>query len=143
MGLGAIVFLNRNRVRLPEPFASKIIVVDAATGELDIEEGWETEGYDEALIAASARIGNLARVCELRKQIAAVGDTRFPIILTRVLASAFGGEPGIPSREIAALQQEVQALEMCNPYPPVPEFLVILNRLCDAALANGTGIVLC
>ncbi|MCX7806108.1 MAG: hypothetical protein N3A38_13080 [Planctomycetota bacterium] len=144
MGLNAVVYYRIENVRVPEPYRSKIKLVDEVSGRLDFEDGWENP-YCDGLLAIEVRIGNMAHVHALKQRIAELCEGKAPIVLGHVLSDAFGGSPPISRASIEALERELSLIDhAAQPEDDiVRDFLDKLRRLCAAAIEQGNAIILC
>ncbi len=86
---------------------------------------------------AGVRIGNIAHVGELRKEVADL-PADYPLISGRVLYSGSHCGDEIEAGEVAALQAELQRLPNGSEY--LSQFRAELLELCEVALKHGRAI---
>ena len=146
MGRDALVFRSVAGVELPETQKAHVVVVDACTGELDFEDGWESEKYEE-LIAAEEHLGNMSTMGYLRNAVSDMCGASLPLIQGNVLGGECdSAESQVPRDKVDVLAKEVTDLKHANEGSMqdevVAELIGKLEHLTSVAREEGNGILL-
>jgi len=140
MGLDAIVYKNIDN--LPEQVRAQVKVVDSLTGELEfVAPQPPSPHYNESLLAADIRIGNISKVGWLREQI----ESRWPgtcsVILNAVLYSSTHSGDFIALDEVRRIKLEIDEID-CTAIPAdLAAFFEELGQMLNAAERERNPIV--
>jgi len=140
MGLDAVVYKNIDN--LPERVRAQVRVVDSLTGELEFMAPQPpSPDYNDSLLAADVRIGNISKVEWLREQI----ESRWPgtcsAILNVVLYSSTHSGDFIALDEIRRIKLEIDEID-CDAIPAeLAVFFEQLGQLSDAAERESNPVV--
>jgi hypothetical protein len=141
MGLNAVVY--RNLANLPDSMRERVRFADPNMGELEF---LPTETSDSssraALIAGSARLGNIAMIAWLREEIAS-RCAACPLLMKLVLYSGTHCGDSVAVHYLASLEHEVNAISSAAGSPPdeLTTFLETMRSLIERAKQENNPIV--
>ena len=134
MGLDAIVYKNIDN--LPEQVRAQVKVVDSLTGELEfVAPQPPSPHYNESLLAADIRIGNISKVGWLREQIESRWPGRCSVILDAVLYSGTHSGDFISLDQVRRMKLEIAEIDCAEASIPaeMATFFEQIGQLLDAA----------
>lgn len=142
MGLDAVVYKNIDN--LPERVRSQVKVVDSLTGELEfVIPQPQSPHYNEPLLAADIRIGNISKVRWLREQIESRWPGRCSVILNAVLHSGTHSGDFISLDQLRRMKLEVAEIDCAEASlpPELAAFFKQIQQLLNAAEREGNPLV--
>jgi hypothetical protein len=140
MGLDAVVYKNIDN--LPERIRGLVKVADALTGELEfVAPQPPSPHYNDSLLAADIRIGNISKVEWLREQI----ESRWPgtcsVILNAVLYSSTHSGDFIALGDVRKIKLEIDEIDCAAIPAELAAFFEELGQLLDAAERERNPLV--
>ena len=140
MGLDAYVYCNRMRLRFVTPTPG--VSIDDRTGVIDFDNADLYRQFADQVVAVHHRLGNVALVTQLAKEVRRAIGAELPIITNTVLGSGAHCGDLVELGQVDALEQELQVLAAA----PVEhsrlmdEFLSQMRELVAAARAEQNPI---
>jgi hypothetical protein len=152
MGLDAHVRCNciKNGLASAHPFPALLAydendepyLKQEGTLEQSIQhDRWLKSSCPHGCVLVHKRIGNIAMAAFLRERLGDIGETRFPVLLQRVLYNGTHCGDAIGARRVPDLAAELRILAGMHLPNELGDFLSTMKELCDASLATGNPIV--
>ena len=136
MGLNAVVFKRASRLK--SEYSREFEVVDVETGEAAAVGDPDLLPLEQ-LVAAEARLGNVAEVAFLRKTVMSVlGEGSF--IAEHVLYSGIHSGDCIPTNRLHSLRDELSRLKKMD-VSDLATFISAMEALIDVAEKESNPIV--
>jgi hypothetical protein len=140
MGLDVVVYKNIDN--LPERVRAQVKVVDSLTGELDfVAPQPPSPHYNDSLLAANIRIGNISKVEWLREQIESRWPGKCSVILNAVLYSSTHSGDFIAFDEARRIRLEIDEIDCAAIPAELAAFFEELGQLLDAAQRERNPLV--
>ncbi len=140
MGLDAVVYKNIDN--LPERVRAQVRVVDSLTGELEfVVPQPPSPEYNDSLLAADVRIGNISKVEWLREQIESRWPDTCSAILNAVLYSSTHSGDFIALDEVRRIKLEINGIDCAAIPPELAAFFEQLGQLSNAAEQQSNPVV--